>query len=419
MSSLVLKYFLMKLKNPPKDYQSLFFDMNAYFASVEQQVQPTLRGEPVGITPYTGGTGCIIARSYEAKDWGIDVGCLVREAKKKCPKIKIVEARPALYQLYHREILNMLNKISPNATPLSIDEFAVRLTGSDMSYIGSKRMADKIKSKLKIIGDSLTCSIGIAPNMFLAKVAAESQKPDGLTIITLKKLDQFYRSIKLRDIPGFNFRMERQLAHRKIFSVHQLYEKDMVTMSRILNHPGKVWWHRLRGYEVDDFEIKTRSCGHSHVLAPEFRTKERAISVIEKLVTKSAYRLRRQKFFARGVTVYVRFYGRNKYYKAKSCDQFNDTKTFRNHVKDMLKECDFQDTPMMVAVSAFNLVRDGKEQISIFKEVEKSKQISRALDKVNDQYGVETVYTGSSHLGIDSAPDRIPFGKPRYEIKNF
>ena len=409
----------MQLKNKPKDYQSLFFDMNAYFASVEQQVQPTLRGEPVGITPYTGGTGCVIACSYEAKDWGVGVGDLVREAKKKCPKIKIVEARPALYQLYHREILTMLESISPNATPLSIDEFVVKLTGSDMNFYNSKRMALDIKSKLKEIGDSLTCSIGVAPNMFLAKVAAESKKPDGLTIISLKKLDQFYRSIKLRDIPGINNRMERQLAQRKIQSPYQFFKTDFVTMSKILKHPGKVWWHRLRGYEVDNFEIKTQSCGHSHVLAPEFRTKEKAISVIEKLITKSAYRLRKQKFFARGVTVYIKFYNNKKFYKVKSCDQFSDTRTFKNYVMAMLKDCDFLETPMMVAVSAFNLVRNGREQISIFEEVEKSKEISKTMDKVNDQYGVETIYTGSSHLGLESAPDRIPFGKPRYDIQDF
>ena len=98
----------------PEDYRTLFLDMNAFFASVEQQVQPPLRGCPVAVAPYTGGTGCVIARSYEAKEWGISVGSSVGEAKKKCPKIKIIEARPVLYQLYHKEILKILNQnVSP------------------------------------------------------------------------------------------------------------------------------------------------------------------------------------------------------------------------------------------------------------------------------------------------------------------
>jgi hypothetical protein len=91
----------------PKDYQTLFLVMNSFFASVEQQVRPDLRGRPIGVTPYTGDSGCIIASSYEAKKMGVKI-CRVGEAKKICPQIKIIESRPALYMIYHKEIRKVI-----------------------------------------------------------------------------------------------------------------------------------------------------------------------------------------------------------------------------------------------------------------------------------------------------------------------
>lgn len=408
----------MRLRRTPKNYQTLFLDMNSYFASVEQQVRPNLRRKPVGITPYVGDTGCVIACSYEAKDWGVRTGDMVRDAKKKCPKIEIVEARPALYQIYHREILKAIESCTSNITPLSIDEFAIKLSGSEMSYQSSKNLALKIKKAIYDVGDWLKCSVGVGPNRFLSKVAAESKKPDGLTIIKLTELDEFYRSIRLRDIPGINFQMEKCLARLGIYSAYDFYKKDQFTMSKMLKHPGKVWYFRLRGYEVDDFEIETKNCGHSHVLAPELRTKEGAISVIEKLAHKTAYRLRKAGFLAGGVFVSIHFLRGGFYHQAKRVAPFSDTATLKSHIKNLLRSCHWQE-PILVAISTFNLVRKQSAQISIFSEVEKSREISKALDKVNDTYGADTLYFASMQKGLDSAPDRIPFGRVRYDIKHF
>lgn len=406
------------LQNKPRDYSVLFLDMNAYFASVEQQVQPTLRGKPVGIAPYTGGTGCVIARSYEAKEWGVATGDSVASAKKKCPKIQIIEARPALYQLYHKEILKVLAKNAPAVTALSIDEFIIRLSGRDQTRSGSLKLAENIKKDLKSIADFMTASIGIGPNYFLAKVAGESKKPDGLVVIELKNLDSFYRSLKLRDIPGINHRMERQLAMRKIYSAHDFYSKNLLDMSHLLKFPGKVWYYRLRGFAVDDFVIKNKTVGHSHVLAPELRTRERAISVLEKLASKVAYRLRREKLWAQSIAITISFLQGGGFSKYKHCQIFNDTATIIREIRNLLKDCrDWRD-PLYLSVCTFNLVHTANKQISILPEIEKSRQLSEALDKINDEYGATTIYHASATYGRDAAPDRIPFGMPRYDIRH-
>ncbi len=405
-------------RNKPRDYSVLFLDMNAYFASVEQQVQPTLRGKPIGITPYTGSTGCIIARSYEAKDWGVGVGDTVGSARKKCPKIIIIEARPALYQLYHKEILKLLQSKAPSVMPLSIDEFIIRLSGRDQSKSGSLQLAKDIKYGLKNMADFMTASIGIGPNYFLAKVAGESRKPDGMSMIELKNLHQFYKNLKLRDIPGINFRMERRLAERKIYSAYDFFCKNLVEMSQTLKFPGKVWYYRLRGYEVDDFVIKNKTVGHSHVLAPELRTPDKTLAVLEKLALKVAYRLRRECLWAQGVSITVGFLQGGGYSNYKHCRLFNDSASIIREIRTLYKKCPIDKNPLYAAVHTFDLVHTKNKQISILPEIEKSRKLSEALDNINDEYGAATVYYASTHNGREAAPDRIPFGIPRYDIRH-
>lgn len=407
----------MSIGYKPKDYTTLFLDMNSFFASVEQQVRPELRGQPVGVAPYIGSSGCIIAASYEAKAQGIKIS-RVGDAKKICPQIKILEARPALYMLYHKEIKKVLEKFTPYFQPLSIDEFAIRLTPQDQGLERSVALARKIKQAIFAeVGDYMRCSIGIGPSVFLAKMAGERQKPDGLTVVTLKELEKFYSGLKLTDLVGINWRLESRLKNFGINSPIDLFKKPVGELVRVLNHPGRLWYFRLRGFEVDDFVIKNKTIGHSHVLSPEFRTKEAALSVLRKLVFKVGYRIRKEKYQAGGVSVVINFLNQESFHLSKKFPPFCDDNTFRQYVYSLLKNCPWRGRPILIAVSAFNLIKPTGDQISIFDDVEKSKEISKAMDDLNDQYGADTVFPASMFQGLGSAPDRIPFGMPRHDIR--
>jgi len=413
----------MSITSLPQDFSTMFLDMNSFFASVEQQVQPTLRGVPVGVAPYTGRTGCIIAASKEAKARGVKIG-LVGEAKKICSEIKIIEARPALYMIYHHEIKKVIESFTPYFSPLSIDEFKIRLTRQDQSEAAAIKLAQKLKMAIRErVGDSLTCSIGIGPSTFLAKMAGERMKPDGLTVVTLKNLKQFYLPLKLTDITGINWRTETHLKNFGIDSPIRLFDSPVGELVRILNHPGRLWYFRLRGYEVDEFSIKSpesaKTIGHSHVLAPEFRTRSGAISILKKLVFKAGYRLRKNGYQAGGVSVFIQFTNGVKFSHVRKFDTFSDNQSFWQNVASILKDCTWRGQPILVAVSASNLIRSIGDQLNIFADIEKSKAVSRALDAINDVFGAETVFPASMFDSRNSAPDRIPFGVPRYDIQHF
>jgi DNA polymerase-4 len=413
----ILYNYFMSITKEPKDYSVLFLDMNSFFASVEQQVQPSLRGLPIGVAPFTGDSGCIIAASKEAKEHGVSI-YRIAEAKKVCPNLRIVESRPALYMIYHKEIRRVIESFTPYFEAMSIDEFAIKLTPQDQSFEKSCDMAMGLKKAIRErVGDYLTCSIGIGSSVFLAKMAGERQKPDGLTVVTLKELEKFYTDLKLTDLTGINWRMEMQLKNFNINSPLCLYRKPMGELVSLLKHWGRLWYFRLRGYEVDDHIVKSKTIGHSHVLAPEFRSKEGALAVLRKLLFKVGYRLRKEGYQAGGICVNINFVDKGNFCQSSKFDFFDDNSSLIKNAFYVLKKCPWQSRPIMLSVSTFNLKKKTSEQIPIFDDTKKAREISMAIDDVNDCFGAETVYPASMFVSKMSAPDRIPFGKPRYEIR--
>ena len=169
----------------------LFVDMNSYFASVEQQLRSELRGRPTVVVPVMADSTCCIAASYEAKKYGISTGTGVAAARKLCKGLQIVESRPEKYIEMHRKIVSAVNSVLPVDTVHSIDEMSCRLTGRQTVRETAVEIGSAVKKAIREqAGEYLRCSVGIAPNRFLAKVASDMQKPDGLTVISREDLSK-------------------------------------------------------------------------------------------------------------------------------------------------------------------------------------------------------------------------------------
>lgn len=183
----------------------LLIDFNAYFASVEQQARPELRGRPVGVVPMMADTTCCIAASYEAKAFGVKTGTQVAEARKLCPDMVFVEARHALYVEFHHRAIAAVDRVAPVERVLSIDEMACGLPMGWSSRERATALALRIKAGLReALGECLRVSVGIAPNVFLAKQASNLQKPDGLVVLDDTDLPGPLLRMKLDDLTGIN-----------------------------------------------------------------------------------------------------------------------------------------------------------------------------------------------------------------------
>jgi len=232
----------------------LFVDMNSFFASCEQQVNYWLRGRPVAVCVYTGRHGCVIAASIEAKQRGVKTCMRLDEAMAICPDLVPLETHPNRYREYHARLIEVLKRFSDDVIPKSIDEAVVDLTNYQLVYKDMRQVAMQIKQAIRLdVGDYMRCSIGIAPNAFLAKLASDVQKPDGLTVITPDTIDDVLRKLHLTDLPGIGKRMAIRLEDNGIYTPLDLRYASPERLKAVCKSIVGWQWHvRLNfGGEVD------------------------------------------------------------------------------------------------------------------------------------------------------------------------
>lgn len=390
----------------------LFLDMNSYFASVEQQLRPELRGKPTAVVPVIADTTCCIAASYEAKKYGIKTGTRVATAKKLCGTLNVVQARPTLYIECHNKIVSAVRDVLPIDKIHSIDEMSCRLTGRDRKYDNAVALGHEVKESIKkYAGESLRCSVGLAPNRFIAKIASGMKKPDGFTVITAEDLPQALYSLKLADLPGIGRNMSARLKRHNVHNVKDLYS---LSGDRFLdiwhNIEGKRLSQLLSGQDMHEQETTRRSVSHSHVLPPEMRSDERMRAVLIRLIHKAGFRLRRLKYLAGNITIKVKYFNAGNSWKRKlNIGKRHDTQSLIKAFSDIWKYRPRGLTPLSVAVVLSELTPISETSYSLFSNEFKQDKLASALDEINEKYGTNSIYFGSMHDASESAPLRISF----------
>ncbi|MEW5702163.1 MAG: DNA polymerase [Candidatus Zixiibacteriota bacterium] len=390
----------------------LFLDLNSYFASVEQQVNPKLRGRPVGILPLLAETSCCIAASREAKKFGIRTGTLAREARRLCPGIHLIESRPQRYVEYHDKIVAAVESCTPVTAIHSIDEMACRLSRGERDPAAAVALARMIKRTIHdTVGEVLTCSVGLAPNKWLAKVGTDMQKPDGLVVIRQHDLPEILFTLQPIDLPGIGPRMNKRLEARGITTVKRLCELSEKQMRQLWGGiVGERFWHWLHGHDIPDVVTHQSSLGHSHVLGPDVRSEAAAYGVLQRLLHKAAARLRLGNLWTTGMIVFVKFYGDRSWEEKAVFQECQDTLTLLQTLQVLWRRRpSFEhSTPQLVGLNLVGLVPDEQHNLPLLGDG-KREALSRALDRINAKYGGRTLYFGGIHDYRTTAPVRIGF----------
>jgi len=395
----------------------LFIDMNSFFASVEQQENPKLRGKPVAVVPMLADTTSAIAASYEAKAFGVKTGTRVSDARKMCPGIQFVEADHDLYVKYHHRIVEAVESCVPVASVMSIDEMICELKGSQLEIENAKMLAMKIKKTLaEKVGEFVKCSVGIAPNRFLAKIGSDMQKPDGLTVLTKADLPHRLHSLQLRDFTGIGAQMEKRLRFAGVYKTEVLCSLSKETLHQIWGGiGGDHFYEWLRGNDTDQAEGKTKSISHSHVLPPDLRNLEGAYLVAQKLLHKAAFRLRKANMWASSLALYVSYENEGKSFENSTrLIECQDNFTLLQALQDLwkplseAKESLERERPLKVAVWLNHLVSDEDHNLSFF-ENDRGLHVSETLDEINAKFGKGSLYFGGVSADKTAAPNRISF----------
>ncbi len=408
--------------HPQNQLKWLFFDLNSYFASVEQQERPELFGKPVAVVPMMTDSTCAIAASYEAKAFGIKTGTKIYEAKKMCPELQCVLARHDVYVDYHHRIFEELENHLHVTKVCSVDEAACLLLGDERNSENAIALAREIKTGLHDnIGPAIRCSIGIAPNAFLAKIASDMQKPDGLVVLEPQNFKDKLFALKLTDLPGINVRMEYRLNKAGVFTIEQFCKLSP-------KHARKVWgsvegerfWYKLHGYDVPDKETQKRVVGHSRVLDPVLRTPEKAYDVAQQLTVKAASRLRRYELYARRLVLQVRSVERQRWSAERVFSPTQDNFAFVRPLEEMWQRMlwDLKGGNLFkVSITLYDLHKREEVTLDLFETAVPSKPttvLSESMDKINKRYGSGAVHLGAAHktsagyVGTKIAFTRVP-----------
>ncbi len=379
----------------------LHIDFNSYFATVEQQANPRLRGKPIGVT---GGDRMIRtvlgAASVEAKKFGVITGMPLWQAKKLCPQIIIVAGDSDKYLETTKRFLNILKDYSPYLEVFSIDEAFLELPGAVRG--GGERVAKQIKSRIHTeIGEWITCSIGISYNKLVAKLAGSLQKPDGLVVIgSEKEAVKVLDNIPLDEICGIGPRIKYRLNKMGIFNFKQLRAVPLNTLLFEFKSYGQFLYDASRGISntpITPFYEKeeVKSIGHRHTIDTDSDDPAEIKQILLKLTELVARRLRSKRLVGRTVSLWFRsadFKGDGMQttipYTADGLEIFKAA--WREFNKLWCKQ-----KIRMVGISVSNLKPKDPENLTFLEEDLRQQKIIQTLDEINNKYGEFTLQRGT------------------------
>ncbi|WP_294267148.1 type VI secretion protein ImpB [uncultured Sphingomonas sp.] len=419
------------LSLPPRPLRWLFLDLNSYFASVEQQLQPELRGRPVIVAPVDSDTTVAIAASIEAKRYGISTGTPVWEARRLCRDLVVTPARHRRYVEFHDAIVAEIWRHIPVTHVCSIDEVACRLLDNENDREHAVALASRIKAGIRAnVGECLRSSVGIAPNRLLAKLASDIEKPDGLTVFEAAELPQRLFSLKLRDIAGIGPRMEKRLAVQGVNDIAEL-------CARRPREAGSAWggtdgdrlWYLLHGIDLPSKPTQSRTIGHSHVLSPSRRGLEPTRLTARRLALKAASRLRRKGYRSRLLILHGKFEDDKSNWRASvKLPATQDSFVVLSALDGLFPRLAAAGRARtggfrlrMVGVTLAEIEPVAGEQASLFAMLDpddplaretRTLALSRAMDRMNERFGRNAVTVGPLGGGrIDRVGTKIAFGR--------
>ena len=372
-------------------------DMDAFFASVEQRVNPALRGRPLVVCG--GGKRTVVAAaSYEARPYGIGSGMPLYEAQKKCPDLLVVQADIPTYVDASVRVLKILQGFTPDVEVYSIDEAFLDVTGSLMLFGGAERIARMIQERIdKDL--RLTCSIGIAPNKLLAKLASGMHKPNGLQVIRKEEIFALLEDLPVQEVWGIGPRLATYLHDMGITTCGQLGRIPLGILERRFGLIGTMLYHMAKG--MDDSPVASfgatpdaQSIGHSMTLDQDVCSKDEIGGYVLLLAEMVGRRLRCGGYAGRTVVLTLRYSDFCTFSRRMTLKRYITTGPQIHEVAmRILDGIRLRDAVRLVGVSLANLVK-GRVQIPLFAGERRGADLALAVDRVNDRYGEFTLTWG-------------------------
>lgn len=376
----------------------LHVDMNAFFAAVEQQSNPALRGCPVAVVGKQQRT-IILTASYEARVFGVKTGMTLYEARQRCPDLQLVAANNRLYTDVSSRIIQLFYDYSPQVEVFSVDEAFLDVSGSVHLFGSARRIAYLIKSRIKTTF-GLTCSVGIAPNKLLAKLASDMQKPDGLTEIKEEEVPQLLESLPVGELCGIGKKTVQKLQHLGIRTCGQLGAAPVPLLKRHFGVVGEQLSRMARGIderpvvgEQDASDIK--SVSHSMTLQRDLEKREDIACFLLQLAEMVGRRVRRYGVVGRTVTLIVRYADFTTFSRQQQQPEALGRSDQIYQAALRIFEQMVLDQPVRLLGVRLSTLDHRQRQLPLWPEERRHEALAASLDQVNDRYGEFAVMPAS------------------------
>ncbi|NLW06626.1 MAG: DNA polymerase IV [Clostridia bacterium] len=381
----------------------LLCDANSFFASVHQALDPGLRGRPVIVAGRESTRhGIVLAASYEAKrGYGIKTGMTAREAKRLCPDGIFIPPRHDLYIEFSSRILRIMREFTPLVEPFSIDEAWLDVSGCENLFGPSLTIARRLKERIKNeVG--ITTSVGLGPTKLLAKMAAEMQKPDGLTVLDFPDVPKKMWPLPVKELFGVGPRMELHLAKLGIYTIGDLARFPGDVLVRRFGVVGRILHQCANGIDyspVDPYSLdRVKSVGHQITLPRDYYSYEEIEVVLLELSELVARRARLGDYLGRTVSISLKDADFNWLGRSYTLPYYTDTAAdIYAAAKRLLRHHWPPGRPVrMAGVSLAGLVPATTRQEDLFGRVEKQARLDRACDRLKNRYGERIIYRAAS-----------------------
>lgn len=385
----------------------LHVDMDAFFAAVEQHDNPELRGKPVVIGSPRDKRGVVATCSYEARKFGIHSAMPSRTAAQKCPQAIFLPVRMARYHEVSRQIMQVFESFTPHVQPLSCDEAFLDVTGSLHLFGEGPAIAKKIKAAI-LEETGLTCSVGVAPNLFLAKIASDMNKPDGLTLVPFSKklIPAFLAPLPIKRMWGAGGKTQATLKAHNIHTIGDLQKTNPQQLASWIGENAAASFRR-RAFGIDDRAVETDTEEKSISNETTFGVDETDKTVVEAqlldLADKVGGRLRKAGFYAATAQIKVRWSDFSTITRQRRLDPVCcDDQTLRETALELLRKEGLHSPVRLIGFGVSGLRASNEEpQMDLFQPLEKQESkkreaLSRAVDRIREKFGRNSLKRGSS-----------------------
>lgn len=386
-------------------------DMDAFFASVEERENPALRGKPLIVVGSASPRSVVCAANYEARKYGLHSAMAFTQAKRLCPQAEVITAHPKLYRQVSRSIFSICETFTDLLEISSIDECYMDMTPTAERFGGALEAGKRLKEKIQKV-EGLTCTIGIAPNKLLAKLAAEMKKPNGLSWISPDDVPWLLETLPLSRLHGVGEKTAAKLKSMGVTTAADLGRADRARLHRKFG----IYGDRLAdiGRGIDDSPVipyysrpPAKSVSHEHTLGEDTRDVELLKHTLHYLSERVAYRLRKSGMTAGTVGIVLRFDNMQRITRSRTLsDSTDDGLAIYQAALPLLIEALRDQRPVRLVGVSTGSLKEGIVQRGLF-DNPKKRCLTDVIDSLNEKLGRLAVRPASL-LGADKN-DHITF----------